>query len=171
VIRFLSITALALLALAPYPALSQSDTMSTSIGVGPNGYDFVIGTWTCTNSMPSSMAGPATTTLTMTRSAQASLMFHSTGTNYDATGYVAYNPNTKTWSNPSALGDGSYENESTKQTGPKSTWAGIFYDASKRTTSRVRDKYTFSSTTFTDIGQAQSGGGWKTISKTTCTKT
>lgn len=168
--RFFSLTTLALFALMPYPALSQSNMTSTGLGVGPHGYDSMIGTWSCTNSMPSAIAGPATTTLTLSRSAQGSLMVHSTGANYDAAGFVAYNAKTKTWWNPTALGDGGYENESTKQTGSKSTWTGVVFNAATHTTSQIRDKYDFGSTSFTDVTQVQGGGGWKTVANTTCTK-
>jgi hypothetical protein len=168
--RFLSLSVLALFALMPCRALPQSSMMSTQIGVGPHGYDFAIGTWSCTNSMPSAMSGPATTTLTLARSPQGSLMFHSTGGNFDSVGYVAYNAKTKTWWNPGSVGDGSYSIESTMQSGPKSVWTGTFFNAATRKTTPIRDTYNFSATKYTDITQVQAGGAWKTVANIACTK-
>ena len=168
--RFLCLAMLAFLALAPSQALSQSNMMSMQIGVGPHGYDFAIGTWSCTNSMPSAMSGPASTTLTLTRSPQGSLMFHSTGGNFDSVGYVAYNAKTKTWWNPGAVGDGSYSTESTQQTGRKTVWTGTFFDAATRKTTPIRDTYAFGATKYTDVTQLQTGGVWKTVANVACTK-
>ncbi|HTU81531.1 MAG TPA: hypothetical protein VMF61_05350 [Candidatus Acidoferrales bacterium] len=168
--QFLSILAVAVVALAPCAARSQTSAMASNIGVGPHGYDFAIGTWSCTNAAPSGMSGPATSTLTLARNAQGSLTFHSTGAGFDTSGYVAYNSKSKMWWNPAAFGDGSYSVESTRQKGSRTVWTGTFFDASTRTTTTIRDTYSFSPTKYTDLGQMQSGGGWKTVSNLTCTK-
>lgn len=160
---------LALLALAPCAALSQAAAPAMA-GVGPSGYDFMLGNWTCTNSQPSKMSGPATSTIAVTKTAGGALAIHSSGTGYDAMGYVVYVPATKTWLNPSAYADGSTSNESTTGTGAKSTWTGSYVDAAGGKKTAIRDKYVFSSTQFTDVSQAKIGGAWKTQGTITCTK-
>src|SRR5580693_3167834 len=87
------LVALTVFALAPSATLPQS-MMSPSLtqGVGPHGYDFLIGTWSCVNSMPATpMSGPSNTTATFSRSGQGTAIFvRVSGKNFDAAGYVAY---------------------------------------------------------------------------------
>jgi hypothetical protein len=140
-------------------------------GAGPHGWDFLIGTWSCKNSMPSPMGGPASTTATIARSVNGALSIHSTGSNFDAMGYTVYDAKTKTWWNPSVLATGDYSTESMQQTGKTTVWAGPFFDAGTRKTTQIRDTYTIvSPTTFNDVSQAQENGAWKTVGKSTCTK-
>ena len=153
------------------PCAAHSAASSSTAGVGPHGWDFMIGTWTCKNSMPSSMGGPAATTLTVAHSADDALSVHVNGENFDAMGYVVYAAKTKTWSNPSVMANGAYGTETTQQTGRKTTWSGPFVDPSSGKTTQVRDTYTFtSSTSYTDLYQVETGGTWKTEGNTTCTK-
>jgi hypothetical protein len=160
---------LAVLALAPCVAQSQSNPMA--VGVGPHGYDFLIGTWSCTNSMPSRMGGPSSTTLTFARSAAGSISVHVTGTNFDALGYAGYTAKTKTWWNPSAVGNGDYSTESSQQTGKKTVWTGQYFDGSTGKATPIRDTYTIDSlSVYKDLSEARIGGTWKTQAKTTCTK-
>ena len=162
----------ALLVLAPCTAQSASAMSAASVGVGPHGYDFLVGSWTCKNNMPSSMGGPATTTATIAHSANGTLSFHATGTGFDAMGYIVYAPKTKTWWNPSSASNGSYGTESTHQTGKKTVWSGPFVDPSLGKAIQARDTYTFESgTTYTDLYQVKRGGTWKTEGDSTCTKT
>lgn len=163
---------LATLALTPCAANSASGPMSTSmVGVGPHGYDFLIGTWSCTNSMPSPIGGPAATTLTFARSANGSLSIHSAGSNFDSLGYVVYDSKAKTWWTPGVLATGDYSTESTQQTGKKTVWNGTFYNAAMGKTVPIRDTFTQDSmTTYKDLSQAQIGGTWKTEGIITCTK-
>ena len=143
----------------------------SSAGIGAHGYDFLIGTWTCKNGMPSAMAGPATTTLTIASSVNGSLSFHVTGANFGAMGYVVYDAKTKTWWNPSTGATGWYGTESTQQTGRKSVWAGPLTDPTTGKTTPQRDTFTWvSPTTYTDLYQMEMNGTWKTEGKTTCTK-
>jgi hypothetical protein len=160
---------LAVLALAPSVA---SAAMSPSmVGVGAHGYDFLIGTWTCKNSMPSPMGGPPITTLNVLRTSTGALSVHSTGTNFDALGYVVYAAKTKTWWNPSTLATGDYSSESTQQTGKKTLWSGPFYDVATGKSMQIRDTYTETSMTlFHDLSEAQIGGAWKAVGNTACTK-
>ena len=175
--KLFGFAALALLAVAPSAGLAQS-AMSTSatplimVGVGPHGYDWLIGTWSCTNSMPSPMGGPASQTLTVSRSTVGtSLYVRVSGTGLDASGFVAYVPKTKTWWNPNASSSGDSGSESSTQTGKKTVWTGSYFSAASGKTTSIRDTYTLLSTTkYTDLGQYQSGGAWKTSANTTCTK-
>ena len=172
--KLLSIAALAALCVAPCATLAQSTAMASSvatIGVGPHGYDWLVGTWSCTNSMPGPMSGPAQLTLTATRSNVGAISFHSTGTNFDAIGYVAYAAKTKTWWNPSSNSTGGYGTESSTQTGKKTTWTGPYTDASGKSVQQ-RDMYTWTNAnTFNDVFAVDMGGTWKTEGNTTCTKT
>jgi hypothetical protein len=162
---------MALLALLPCMAQSAPAMSAASVGVGPHGYDFLIGTWNCKNNIASSMGGPATTTAAIAHSANGTLSFHATGKGFDAMGYIVYAPKTKTWWNPSSASNGSYGTESTHHTGKKSVWSGTFVDPSSGKTVHVRDTYTFESgTMYTDIFQVERGGAWKTEGDSTCTK-
>jgi hypothetical protein len=168
----LAILAAALFALTPCAAQSASPMSSatTTMGVGSHGYDFLIGTWMCKNSMPSPMGGPSETTLTVARSVNGALSFHVTAANFAAMGYIVYDAKTKTWWNPSVVASGGYGTESSQQTGKKTVWSGPFTDSSGKTT-QVRDTYTLvNSTTYTDLFQISAGGSWKTEGNTTCTK-
>jgi hypothetical protein len=162
---------LTLLVLAFAPSVARSAMSPSTVGVGPHGYDFLIGTWSCKNSMPSPMGGPAATTLTVSRTAMGALSVHVTGANFDGLGYVVYTAKTKTWWNPSALATGGYSTESTQQTGKKTVWTGPFNDVATGKTITIRDTYTMDSpTTYKDLSEAQIGGTWKTEGNTTCTK-
>lgn len=163
---------LAILAvLALVPSIASAAMSPSMVGVGSHGYDFLIGTWTCKNAMPSAMGGPATTTLNVARVANGSLSVHITGTNFDGMGYVVYAAKTKTWWNPSTLATGDYSTESTQQTGKKTVWTGPFNDVASGKTMEIRDTYTESSmSVFHDLSEAQIAGTWKTVGNTTCTK-
>jgi hypothetical protein len=156
-------------AIGPAAAIAQSTP--AMVGVGAQGYDFLIGTWSCKNSAPSAMTGPAETTLTVTKTTTGALSVHSTGTNFDTVGYVTYDAKSKTWWNPSVYADADYSTESTKQTGKVTTWSGPFFDAETRKTTAIRDSYTITSLTrFQDVSQVKAGMGWKTQATIICTK-
>lgn len=164
----LFVTALLLL---PCSVQAASSTAPSTVGAGPHGYDVLIGNWSCKNSVPSAMGGPATTTIAIARSVNGALSVHVSGANFSGMGYVVYAPKTKTWWNPSLLANGGYGTESTQQTGKKTVWQGPFTDGSGKSM-QIRDTYTFqSATSFTDLSQANTGGAWKTEANTTCTKT
>ena len=167
--RFFACTALLALAIAPSIARSESPTSVSSVGVGAHGYDWLIGTWTCSNAAPSAMSGPTATTLTVTRNGAGALSIHTAGANFDGLGYVVYAAKTKTWWNPTALATGDYSTESSMQTGKKTVWTGTFYSGGK--SNAIRDTYTMTTmTAFKDLSEAQLNGAWKTEAKTTCTK-
>lgn len=152
-------------------AQAASPMSSTTIGAGPHGYDFLIGTWSCKNSMPTELGGPAATTVTIGRLGTGSYTVHVTGANFDALGYTVYVAKTKTWWNPSATASGGYGTESSQQTGKKTVWSGPFTDASGKTVQQ-RDTYTWTNAgSFTDLYQVNVGGTWKTEGNTICTKT
>jgi hypothetical protein len=166
--RLLFFVALASLATAPYVATAQS---ASGYGVGPHGWDYYIGTWTCTNAMASSVSGPAMATVTiMASNAGAPLFFRAKGQGFDQSGYVSYSAKSKVWSNPVAYSDGSYSFESTSQTGKKTTWTGSYWNAASGTTVQERDTYTLYPGKYTDLNETKSGGSWKTTGNSTCTK-
>src|SRR5579871_6652622 len=147
----LALVVTALCVIAPAAAVAASPMAAADIGAGPHGYDFLIGTWTCKNSIPSPMGGPAQTTLVIANSVNGALSVHVTGSGFEALGFVVYAPKTKTWWNPSTSAGGGYGTESTRQTGKKTTWSGPFTDPSSGKTMQVRDTYTFTNpTTYTD---------------------
>jgi hypothetical protein len=170
--RLLLPAVFAALVMAPCVAPAQSSMSGPASGVGPHGWDYYIGTWTCTNTMPpSAQSGPATVTVKISASnAGAPLFVRATGPSFDESGYVSYSSKTKTWSNPSAYDDGSYSLESTTQTGKKTTWSGTYYNAASGTSTRLRDTYNLSPGHYTDLTQMDTGSGWKTTASSTCTK-
>jgi hypothetical protein len=168
--KLLGALALLAISLAPSAALSRSMPLSM-IGVGPRGYDFMIGTWSCRNSVPTRLSGPATARFTVSRSANGALYVRSTAANFDTALYVIYSSRTKTWWSPEAYADGSNEIESTRQTGAKTIWVGTLFDPSSGQTRPIRDIYTFTNpTTQIDVTQVQMSGTWKTENNSTCTK-
>ena len=169
--RTLLLVALAVFSLAPCSALSQSNSMA-SMGMGAHGYDFLVGTWMCVNSVPSPVGGPATSQLTASRSgAGDSISVHLAGTGFDALGYVSYSSKTKTWYGPTAYADGSYSTESSQQTGNKVVWSGSYFDAASGKSIPIRDTYTLAgSGKYTDLSESQIGDTWKTSGNITCTK-
>lgn len=170
--RLLFFAVVAAFAIAPRVAPAQSSMSASAYGVGPHGWDYYIGTWTCTNTMPpSAQSGPATVRVSISASnAGAPLFFRATGPGFDSSGYVSYSAKTKTWSNPAAFADGSYSFESTTQTGRKTTWAGSYLNAASGMTVHIRDTYTLSPGRYTDVTQMNTGSGWKTTASSTCTK-
>jgi hypothetical protein len=168
--QVLSLVALAALTVTPCAVRAQ--TSLDKIGVGPHGNDYLIGTWSCTNSAPSALSGPSSVTETVVRGSVAgTLAVHASGKGFDGTGYVVYVAKTKTWWNPFAFADGSYEDESSTGTGAKLVFAGPYFNAATGQTTKIRDTYTTSSfTKQVDVGESQSGGAWKKQYTIVCTK-
>jgi hypothetical protein len=153
------------------PCTAQAQTMAASVyGAGPHGYDWAIGTWSCTNSVPSPMGGPSSTTLTVARTNGGAIYYRATGTNFDNSWYNVYVPKTKSWVSPFILADGSYGTESTTMTGKKIVWTGTAFDSSSGKSVPIRDTNTISATKYSDLGEMQSGGTWKTQYNVSCTK-
>ena len=170
--RFLFFVALVVVAslVAPFGARAGTTT-AQSMGAGPHGYDWLVGTWSCTNSIPSPGGGPKTSTFTSSLTDSGAVLIRVKGAHFDETAYIAYAPKTKSWSVPSAFSDGSYELETSTQSGPKVVFAGTYYPASGASM-KVRDTFTEPSTTKeTDLGEFQAGGSWKTLYNISCTKT
>lgn len=152
------------------PCATQASPMNaTTYGAGPHGYDWAIGTWTCTNATPSPMGGPSTQTLTVTRTNSGAILYHATGQSFDNVWYDVYQPSTKSWVSPFILANGSYGTESTSQTGKKIVWVGMAFDASGKSM-HIRDTNTIGTGKYNDLGEYQSGGAWKTQYNVTCTK-
>jgi hypothetical protein len=168
--KLFGVLALAVISLAPGAALSKSMPLS-AIGVGPHGYDFMVGSWTCSNSVPTHLSGPSTSRFTVSRSANGALFVRSTAANFDTASYVNYSSKTNRWWSPTSYADGSYNIESTRQTGVKTVWSGTLFDAASGQTRRIRDTYTFTNpTTQIDVTQVQIDGTWRTENNSTCTK-
>lgn len=151
------------------PSMARSQTSAT-FGAGPNGYDYMIGTWSCVNSMPASAMGlPAQESLAISKSG-GGLLFHTTAKNLDVSSYNVYVVRKKMWVSPFAVSDGTYGSESTAQTGKKIVWTGSLYDPGSGKTLPTRDTYTNEATKYVDLGENQIGGIWKAEYRLTCTK-
>ncbi len=145
--------------------------MSASVpGTGPHGFDWAVGTWSCTNTMPSAMGGPSRQSMTVTRTNGGATMYHSVGTNFDSTWYNVYVAKTKTWWSPLIVSDGTYGTESSSTIGKKMVWVGTASNASG-TSMQIRDTVTYSMTKTTDLGEYKSGGPWKEQYNVTCVRT
>src|SRR5579871_1040703 len=171
-----SIVALAACAaiLAPSFAGPVSADMAmsmSSVGAGPHGYDYMVGTWNCTNTMhPSELGALASTTITATKLKDGNILIRTASPNGDVTSYNAYVAKTKTWYSPFADSGGKYGTESTQETGKTIHWLGTFYDTDG-TATPIRDTFTMlSMTKQVDLSEAKAGGAWKVVAKTTCTK-
>lgn len=141
-------------------------------GVGVHGYDWLIGTWTCTDNAGQSIGGPSTQTMQVTNSNGVGLAVRVSGAGFERSGYIAYDAGTGTWWQPFSYPTGNYYAESTKQTGAKTVWLGTYTDVSSGKTFSVRDTFTVvSPTEFQDVGQFHSGAGWNTGFDGTCRKT
>lgn len=153
-------------------AQAASAPMSSSaVGAGPNGYDWLVGTWSCKNSMqPSKLGALSSTSLTASKLKDGSITLHTSSPNGDVTVYYAYVPGTRSWYSPFVDSGGNYGYESTQQTGKTVLWTGTFYLTNGSSTP-IRDTYTMLGMTKQyDLSEAKVGGSWKTVAKTTCTR-
>jgi hypothetical protein len=149
-----------------------ASTDMASVGAGPTGYDYLVGTWSCNNTMAdrSALGALQSTTFTATKLKDGSIAIRTMSTNGDVTAYNAYLPKTKTWYAPFADSGGYYGSESTQQSGKTIRWVGTFYAPTGAATP-IRDTYTMLSITKQyDLSEAQVNGVWKATAKTTCTK-
>lgn len=153
------------------PALGDAPMSVSAVGAGPHGYDFMVGTWSCTNPMqPSELGALTTTTITATKLKDGNILIRTASPNGDVTAYNAYLAKTKTWYAPFADSGGKYGTEMTQGTGKTIRWVGTFYDTDG-TTTPIRDTFTMlSMTKQVDVSEAKTGGAWKVTAKTTCTK-
>ncbi len=166
------LSSITLVALAVTPCAAQSQTMAeTTYGAGPHGFDWAVGTWSCTNTMPSPMGGPTKTTLTVMRTSGGAVFYRSIGTSFDNVWYNVYEPNKKMWVSPFVLDNGSYGTESTTQTGAKIVWRGSAYYGDSGKIMQIRDTNRIGPTKYSDLGEYRSGSNWKTQYNVTCTKT
>jgi hypothetical protein len=158
-------------ALFPVLAPAASNMSMSTVGAGPNGYDWYVGTWTCKNTMaPSKLGGLSSSTFTATKLKDGSIFIHSASPNGDVTAYLAYVPKTKTWYAPFSDSGGNYGYESSQQSGKTIQSVGTFYGTSGDPTP-IRDTYIMlNMRTQYDLSEAKIGGAWKTTAKTTCTK-
>ena len=166
--RFLC--ALAVTALVVVPSVARSQTIPSTVGAGPHGYDWNVGTWSCTNSMAASpMGGPTSTTETVSRTSSGAILYHTTGNNFDFSFYNVYVPKKKMWVSPFSGADGSHGSESTTQTGRKIVWPGTAFDPAGKSM-QVRDTLVYESTKYSDLGEYLSAGTWKKQYRITCTR-
>lgn len=154
----------------PVLPASAANAMS-GVGAGPNGYNWILGTWTCTNSMaPSPLGASQSAPFTATKLKDHSILVHSTSPNGDVMSYYAYKPSTKTWYSPFADSSGYSGYESSQQSGKMIQFSGMFYMASAAPVP-IRDTYTMiSMNKYYDLSEAKTGGVWKATAKVTCTK-
>jgi hypothetical protein len=169
--KFLVLCAFAGLIAAPGAVRAQSSMMSGA-GMGAHAFDWLIGTWTCQNSIPSALGGPAVQTLTATRSSTTgAIIWRYTAKGYDQYGFLSYAPKSGTWWFSWAYPGGSIGNESTKDTGKKTHWTGFIFDSSLGHNMHIRDTYTmYGSTKFNDLGEDDSTGTMKPGYNGTCVK-
>ena len=170
---FIALVAFAVL-LAPslgIAARAQTPASISAVGAGPHGYDYMAGTWSCTNTMqPSELGALSSTTITASKLKDGNILIRTASPNGDVTAYNAYVAKTKTWYAPFADSGGKYGTESTQQSGKTIRWVGTFYDTDGSSTP-IRDTFTMlSMTKQLDVSEAKVGGAWKVTAKTTCTK-
>lgn len=153
------------------PALADTPASVSAVGAGPHGYDFMVGTWSCTNTVhPSELGALASTTIAATKVKDGNILIRTASPNGDVTSYNAYVPKTKTWYAPFADSGGKYGTETTQESGKTIHWVGTFYDTDGSMTP-IRDTFTMlSMTKQLDVSEAKVGGAWKVTAKTTCTK-
>jgi hypothetical protein len=171
--RYFALAVCVLVTILLGTAVSQS---ATAFGSGAHGYDFMVGTWSCTNSMPASaVGGPAKSTWTLGQSGvPGAFSFHLNGKGFDASGYLLYDAKTQTWWSTAAYPNGDYSAESSKDTGTKLVFVGPYLAAADKfaPTNQLRDTITFSGMTkLNDLGAMQTGGVWKNTYNNTCVKT
>jgi hypothetical protein len=158
-------------ALVIVPSIVRSQTSSSMIGAGPHGNDWLIGTWSCTNSMPATaIGGPSNQTVVVTQIGDGAQLNHWSGTNYDFYSHSVYVPAKKMWVSTFIAPDGTYGGESTTQTGKTIVATGTAVDTTGKTT-QMRDTQVYvGPTKYTDVGEALLAGTWKTDYKISCTK-
>lgn len=151
--------------------VAATPSFPESAGVGPHGYDWLVGTWSCKNHLPTSIGGPSGQTIVFAPSGFDGLSVRVRGSGFERSGYIAYDAKSKTWWKPVAYPNGDSYTESTTQTGVKTEWKGTYFDASAKQTMNVRDVFTIvSPAKYLDVGQYQAAGLWHTGYNGVCTK-
>ncbi len=157
-------------ALVLIPSIARSQTIPSTVGAGPHGFDWQVGTWSCTNGMSAtSLGGPSNQTETVSRTSAGAILFHVTGNNYDASAYNVYVPAKKMWVSPLSVADGTYATESTMQSGKKIVWTGTAVDAAGKTT-QIRDTMVYGNASYSDLGESLLAGAWKKEYKVNCAR-
>lgn len=117
------------------------------------------------------MGGPAKQTRVYARVGPGSVSMRVSGPGFERSGYLAYVASTKTWWHPFSYSNGNWAVESTKNVGTKRVYNGAYFNAATGATIPVRDTFvTLSPTRFTDLGEYQVRGVWKTGYNGTCTR-
>jgi hypothetical protein len=169
--RFILAAAVSAVAFLPIFASGAADTSMSAVGAGANGYDWLVGTWTCTNTMAASRLGSLPSTpATVTKLRDGNILVRTMSPNGDVTAYYAYLPKTKVWYSPFADSSGYYGYESSAQSGKTIQFSGMFYMTSGAPVP-IRDTYTMlSMRKYYDLSEAKVAGAWKATAKSTCTK-
>lgn len=169
--RLITALAICLAALSPGFALGQMSSSMSSVGAGPSGYDYLVGNWSCNNTMtPSKLGALQSSTFSATKTKDGNIAIRSSSPNGDVSAYNSYAPKTKMWYSPFADSGGNYGYESTQQSGKTIVWTGTFYQTDGSATP-IRDTFTMLSITKSyDLSEAKVSGAWKAVAKTTCTK-
>ena len=168
--RLLYAAAFFALLLAPLgtpPQMSSTPMM----GMGPHGYDFLIGSWSCVNSMPSPTGGPPNATQNFSRGNAPGVLFaRITGRGFDVSGYLFYDAKSKMWVTPTAYGNGDLSYETTTQMGKRVTFNGTYYSGGK--SMPMRDTFALPTwRSYTDLTELRMGGAWKAVARVSCRKT
>jgi hypothetical protein len=179
------------------PAVADPTPMSLDmIGVGPHGYDLLIGHWKCAGSMTSpsgqSIHLTSTSSIEYRGEADGSISWVALGSGTHVglkaisdttfrwppeshewspqTGGLRYTAETQKWSISYANHDGISGEESTRDTGQEAVWTGSELSIEGSPT-HIRDTMAFSSpTSYVDKSEYQLGRSWLIWGNVTCSK-
>jgi len=150
----------------------------TMIGVGPHGYDFMVGHWECSETGRWSGKQPQAWELKVQRVGDGSLLQLASFKGFAGIQVqpLKYISETKTWSISEAnnLGDVVFS-ETSQDMGQKTTWVGweLLSDSRDTLSHKIHDQDTLtylSLDEFNDVTEQQTGarGTWETSEDSTC---
>lgn len=143
----------------------------TMIGVGPHGYDFLVGRWKCNESAQfQGKWAPKAFMFKIELLGEGSLSLLWSAKLVPVKNVVTFDylSEIKTWSASAAYFDGTRASETTTDTGQKTVWTGSELNPRSQKTFD-RDTWTFPSLDeFTDVAEQQIGGTWTVVGNSTC---
>jgi len=174
-----------LLMLATAVALAdETPSQLSTIGVGPNGFDFMIGTWKCEGTIIE-----GTQPFRFYIYAKRSGLTNSIVLDWDSHGNrlvdsLNYDPSAKTWHSKyrtsvnnayqlqgSGTTDITVETQSTSDTGPRIVWPGLRYPRYYGAKTPIRETWTFATPEqFDYLFETEKHGSWIVFDKATCAK-